>query len=141
VKADLFLTLASGDIVAKQLDGEVIFVNMATGVYYSLDAVGSFIWWQAAAGKSIGKIRSDLKQRYANAESFDRDFDSFVGKLDGAKIAVLGELQVSPAPLDETPTLPPAYKSPELFVYDDVAEMIASDPPLPEVQQYKPARD
>ena len=140
MKADLFLTLASDDIVAKQLDGEVIFVNMATGVYYSLDSIGSFIWWQSAAGKSIGRVRSDLKARYSHAETLDNDLDSFVGRLNEAKIANLGGPAGSSA-LDEMPVLPVSYKAPELFTYDDVAEMIALDPPLPEVQQYKPSRD
>jgi hypothetical protein len=140
VKADLFLTLSSDDIVAKQLDGEVIFVNMATGVYYSLDSVGSFIWCQSAAGKAVGMVRSDLKARYSHADTVDDDFDSFLQRLDTAKIATLGG-PPAPSSLDEMPVLPASYKPPELFVYDDVAEMIALDPPLPEMQQYKPSRD
>ena len=128
------LVAASDDIVAKELDGEVVIVNMANGIYYSLNRIGSFVWSQSEAGVPLERVRAILKDAYSGP--IDSDLDLFVERLVDAKLVEL-ENDASLDITDALPVLPTEYAAPELHAYEDVADMIALDPPLPEVEQYK----
>ena len=42
----------SREVAAKVMDGEAIFINLSTGVYYSMNEVGTFIWELIDAGRT-----------------------------------------------------------------------------------------
>jgi len=130
--SDARLAAASDEIVAKELEGEVVVVNMGTGIYYSFNPVGSFIWMRCAEGASLGQVYSELVAAHPGSDTAG-DIEKFADRLVAEKIAVLGP----PVTGALSASLPPLYAVPDLVVYDDVADMIAMDPPLPEAQLYK----
>ena len=42
-----------GDVQWTIMDGEAVILNLATGIYYTLDRVGTVIWQELTAGKGI----------------------------------------------------------------------------------------
>lgn len=53
-KADRFK--ASEIVVARDLGGEVVLLDLVGGTYFGLNDVGAQIWWAIEADKSVGEI-------------------------------------------------------------------------------------
>src|SRR5215470_12714125 len=52
------------EVAAKVIDGEAIIINLATGVYYSMDKAGALIWEMIAAKYGLQQIVIALVDRY-----------------------------------------------------------------------------
>jgi hypothetical protein len=46
------------------LDGEVVILNLKTGIYYGLNGVGSSIWYLIQHPKAISEIKDALIAQY-----------------------------------------------------------------------------
>ena len=44
------------EVAVKIMDGEAIFINLSSGVYYSMDSIGAIIWEMIENGQKHGKI-------------------------------------------------------------------------------------
>ena len=65
---------ASDDAVFRELDGQSVLLNLATGMYYGLDAVGTRIWQLAAEGGDLRSISTRLAGEFeADAATIERD--------------------------------------------------------------------
>lgn len=71
------------DVVWRLVDGEVVLLNVTTGLYYSLDAVGSRVWSLLPAdGISLEALRDALLAEFdASADQIDADLAALVGQL------------------------------------------------------------
>ncbi len=75
------VTQAAG-LVAADLDGEKVMLNIDKGSYYGLNAIGSQIWELLAAPHTIKEIVDMLIKEYTVEETIcRRDVLSFVNKL------------------------------------------------------------
>jgi hypothetical protein len=79
------IVAVSDDAVFRELDGESVLLNLETGMYYGLDAVGTRAWQIAAAGGSLRDVRDRLVEEYdAEPAVIERDLltlaDALVGK-------------------------------------------------------------
>jgi hypothetical protein len=54
----------SNDVVSRELDGEAIILNLASGTYFGLDPVGTRIWWLVQENGSLRRIFEVLQQEY-----------------------------------------------------------------------------
>lgn len=68
------LTLASRvqiphGIVFRDLQGELVLLNLNGGVYFGLDAVGTRIWHLLREHQSLQKVLNALLQEYAVTEA------------------------------------------------------------------------
>ena len=54
----------SEDAVFRELDGQSVLLNLATGMYFGLDAVGTHIWQLAAEDGSLRAMRQRLVDEY-----------------------------------------------------------------------------
>jgi hypothetical protein len=65
---------ASDDAVFRELDGESVLLNLETGMYFGLDAVGTRVWQLAGGGGSLRGIRERLVEEYdAEPSVIERD--------------------------------------------------------------------
>lgn len=121
----------TGDVAAKVIDGEAIIMNLANGLYYSMDEVGSAIWEMVEQARSVDEMAGALEARYAvDRATTDADVARLVGELlDEGLVVVTDEDGGGPA-ADAAPT-GKAYASPTLNRYDDMADLLALDPPMP----------
>jgi hypothetical protein len=123
----------SQDVSAEVVDGEAIIINVASGVYYSLDNVGAAIWSLLESGLSLQHCLEALLRRYAvSAERLRLDLEGLVTQL-------LEEDLITECVAESTPPLNSlsvdadraVYDRPELNIYRDMADLLALDPPTP----------
>ncbi|MCG3181233.1 MAG: hypothetical protein BIFFINMI_03608 [Phycisphaerae bacterium] len=124
------------DVAARVIDGEAILINVATGVYYSLDPVGSAVWQLIEAGLTPDQIARrvsadcDVELQTA-APDVKRLLDELL-----AEGLVRGDASAAAA---AKPGVPAAcegvckckYSPPTLNVYRDMQDLLALDPPMP----------
>jgi hypothetical protein len=121
------------DVAAKVMDGEAIIINMANGVYYSLDKAGGVVWEQIAATRTVSEIVSAVAARYdVSPERARGDVDRLLGELrQEALIEPFdGEAPASAAHM-AIPTARLQYEPPALNIYRDMGDLLALDPPTP----------
>ena len=80
--SDDSLVKASGDQVSSEVDGEMVSVNLKSGVYYSLNAVGSRVWQLVQEPSSVRDIRETIVAEYeVEAERCGRDVLRLLNEL------------------------------------------------------------
>ena len=130
-KADLRVQPSSADIASKVIDGEAIIINLANGVYYSLDGVGGVVWEQICAVRGIAEIVSVIVGRYdVSHERAAADVGRLVEQLfeENLVTGVEGEPTATVQP-PVARRLP--YEPPTLNIYRDMGDLLALDPPTP----------
>src|SRR5438105_4482129 len=73
----------SPDQVARDLDGEIIILNLATGTYYGLEAVGARVWELIHEQPTVRQLRDSLLA----------EFDVAADQCETDLLRLLGELQ------------------------------------------------
>lgn len=122
-------------VTSKIIDGEAIIINLANGMYYSLDKTGAVAWMLISGGYSLDKSAEVLSSRFsvpveqarADLAQLVEDLLSHNLVLPDDDIAAAREIMLDP------PTGDP-YVTPVLHCYDDMGDVLALDPPLPQVQ-------
>ena len=72
----------SEEAVFRELDGQAVLLNLATGMYFGLDAVGTHVWRLAAENGSLRWISERLATEYdAPAETIERDLLTLAAAL------------------------------------------------------------
>jgi len=71
------------DVVWRLVEGEVVLLNVMSGQYYSLDAVGSRVWELIAQdGAAIGTVSATLAQEFdAPVERIQQDIETLMSHL------------------------------------------------------------
>src|SRR4051812_18553114 len=69
-------------VVGEVIDGEVMVINLDTGVYYSITGAGAAVWPMLVAGASGQEISDRVARHYgASAASVERDLGIFIARL------------------------------------------------------------
>lgn len=78
------------DVAWRLVEGEVVLLNVMTGQYYSLDAIGSHIWTLLAPeGSTPAALRDRLLAEFdATAEQIERDLTALFDQLAKAELIV-----------------------------------------------------
>lgn len=132
-----FLKPNTAEVAAKDVDGEAVLINLTNGMYYSMDLVGGFIWSLIEAGHGLAAIADAVAERYGIAGELARkDVDTLAQQLLDEKLALPSEGAASDGPIDiKSAPAPEAYATPELNKFDDMVDLFALDPPLPELSK------
>jgi hypothetical protein len=113
---------ANANIAHESLDGEVVVINVATGVYYSLTGTAAVIWDAMVAGASAKEIASAFANGGAEVvESCAGFLDSLVAE--GLLAAADDAPRAEAVPQAAVPFAPPAF-----LKYTDMQEMLLADP-------------
>src|SRR5690349_10133742 len=119
----------------KVIEGEAVLINVVTGRYYSLCDASCLAWVVLSDGGSIDDTVAAITDRYTvNGASVRDDVLALVEELLAEELLVPAE--GTPA---AEPALPPAdeppspYKKVRLETFRDMEELLAFDPPLPQV--------
>jgi hypothetical protein len=123
------------DVAAKVVGGEAILINLTSGLYYSTDKVGGQVWSMVAQGASIGRIAEAVAACYE--VSLERARADVQGLVQELLAEGLVSVSMEPSAIEAAPAVPDAqpqpYEAPKLTRFDDMADMFALDPPLPEL--------
>lgn len=117
----------------KGLSDEIVIVNQNTGIYYSLDIVGSFIWNILLQGVSLEEILKQVKQKFeADPRVIDKDIWNFVSQLvDENLIKRLAEVELTFSFFEPPQTsiqTKSSYIAPCLNKYTEMQELLLLDP-------------
>jgi hypothetical protein len=117
-------------IVGEVIDGEVMVINLDTGVYYSVTGAGAAVWPMLVGGATLREISDRVARHYgADPASVERDVDRFIARLAGEAILrpLQGELAASSFDaVDEWPAV--AYPGFGFERYDDMQALLVIDP-------------
>lgn len=58
------MVVASSELVAANLDGEVVILGFRAGCYYSLDQVGAFVWDLLQTPRTVTTLRDAILNEY-----------------------------------------------------------------------------
>jgi hypothetical protein len=77
-------------VVSRHVDGELVILDLESGIYFGLDAVGSRFWALAAEGASIAAACDAMFQEYnVDAASLESDICSLARELEQRKLIVV----------------------------------------------------
>jgi hypothetical protein len=68
-------------VINDTLEGESVIINLQTGIYYSLDNIGSVIWNGLINQYSVEEIVSALNTRFGEEEEIIRGVDGLTEEL------------------------------------------------------------
>jgi hypothetical protein len=72
----------SPDIIASEVDGELVLISIEDGKYFGLDTVGSEIWRLLEAPQSTNALVEALKAQFeGDADDVERDTLAFIDEL------------------------------------------------------------
>jgi len=121
------------EVVAKVIDGEAVIINLANGMYYSLDNVGALVWSLVEDGCRLDQIAAVIVSRYeVAAAQAQQDVQDLAAHLLREDLVAIDEaIQSAPpaVPANASPKVP--YESPKLRAYSDLEDLLALDPPTP----------
>jgi hypothetical protein len=123
----------SADVASKIMEGEAIIINLANGVYYSLDKVGGLVWEKIVANGSADEIVAAVTARYDVPDPRARhDVTHLLDELleEGLIAAVDADAPVARESVVSAGERL-AYDVPVLNVYRDMGDLLALDPPTP----------
>ena len=121
------------EVAGKVIDGEAIIMNLGSAIYYSTDGAGALVWELAAAGHSLSEIAEAVAQSYGiTVANTTTDVVRILEEL--LRESLLRPADAAAAPLAAPHVAvrtPGSYGTPALQRYDDMAELLALDPPMP----------
>jgi len=72
------------EVIFRELDGEAVILNLDTGIYFGLDAVGTRIWRLIEERKPLRRVLETLAGEYdAPTDRLQHDLLEFVEHLSG----------------------------------------------------------
>ncbi len=72
----------SDDVVFRELDGESVLLNLATGIYFGLDEVGTRIWQLIEEHGRLSEVRDAVTREFAvDSETAGRDLVDLVREM------------------------------------------------------------
>jgi Coenzyme PQQ synthesis protein D (PqqD) len=121
------------EVASKVIDGEAIIINLASGVYYSMDKVGAFVWEHLQAGHTLDDVIRAVTSAYdVSPGQAESNVAELVEELLQENLVVTSENGASCAAevvVEQEDKLP--YELPKLNIYRDMGDLLALDPPVP----------
>ena len=139
LRDDSFLQPNEHQVASKVIDGEAILVDLSSGMYYSMEKVSGLVWSMIMTGSSVGRIAEMIAERYSvPVAQAEQDVRALVEELLADNLVLIGSPRDGLASVPAMDGTPGPYEQPKLLKYDDMAEMFALDPPLPELPPLSP---
>ena len=121
------------EVASKVIDGEAIIINLANGVYYSMDKVGALVWERLQAGYTLDDVIRSVTAAYdVSPEHAESNVVELVEELLQENLVVTSENGSSHSAeviAEQEDKLP--YELPKLNIYRDMGDLLALDPPVP----------
>jgi hypothetical protein len=120
------------NVMHQTIDGEVIVIDVRTGMYYNLHGTGAAIWHSIEQGHGIDEIEAELRGRYdASDEEIRGAVRELLGELEREGLVQATAEDAAPAARSssshESDTRLP-FEPPSLGKHADMKAMILIDP-------------
>lgn len=72
----------AADVLATEVDGEMVMMDVEKGLYFGLDAIGTDVWKRLEAPATAGELAAALSRDYdAEADAIERDVLDLLASL------------------------------------------------------------
>jgi len=121
-------------IVHENIDGEVVTINLETGIYYSLNKIAADIWGWIQKGASIQDMVSHLAGQFqADLIDINKAIQNFVSELQTEGLIVPNSNQANPGTKlsslqRENTSQKNPFEPPKLEKFSDMQEFLLVDP-------------
>jgi hypothetical protein len=120
--------IASSKIISDVIDGEAVLVNLESGDYFTLDAVGRTVWELMEAGFSVDAIVARMAEFYSGGiDQIREGVESLFTGLSAEGLVTEGSTP-EPADRPEGPAHRPLYTPPVLTKFTDMEDLLTLDP-------------
>ncbi len=122
--APLFATIRRPDVIDEVFEGEAVVVNLATGVYFALNADATRVWRAVAAGAPCGPVAQEVAaETGADPAAVQAVLDAFLTDLAGHALVTLeGAASAGGPPVADVPF------APQLQAFSDMEDLLLLDP-------------
>jgi hypothetical protein len=80
----------SADVMTRDLGEETVLLDLSSGTYFGLDAVGSRIWQLIGAGKNLAEICDTLFDEFeVSREDLKRDSEALMEELKVRRLIIV----------------------------------------------------
>ena len=125
----------SAEVASSVLDGELVLINLSTGVYYSMVDAGSLIWQLTDLGFSLSETVATVAARYGvPAERVRTDAHAVLEQMLAERIFLPASNPSRRGAYEPESAAPAAYDSPVLQIYRDMGDLLALDAPMPDMK-------
>jgi hypothetical protein len=124
----------SSEVAVKVIDGEGVAINVLTGKYHGMSGTACHIMNLISAGYNLGQILDSIQTRHPGSrELLRKDLFNFIAQLVEERLLLPRATESFTAPTGTPAWDQSNYTAPHLETYDDMAELLALDPPMPTV--------
>jgi hypothetical protein len=117
-------------VAGKIMDGELVAINLRTGLYYSSAGVGAVIWQLMEAGQTADAISAAVAEHFRLPnEVVHGDVAEFLDRLVTEDLIGAVEGDASEGGAAAIVYAGP-YEAPSLMAFNDMEQAFAVDPPL-----------
>jgi len=121
-------------VAAKVMDGEVVVINLSTGSYYTGNGVAGALWPLIERRSPVAAMIELLCSHYDVAPvQAAADLGRLLHNLETEQIIRPAAAVTSSASADGAPAERQPYQAPVVEVFRDMAQLLALDPPMPDV--------
>ena len=86
-EADHKLQLKVDDVVSREVEDELVILELSTSTYMTLNGSGKYLWERLVDGSTLDDLVSSLVDRYSiTSEQARADVESFVAELDDREL-------------------------------------------------------
>lgn len=112
------------------MDGELVAINLHSGLYYSSVGIGPTIWQLMEAGRSCSEIAGAISEGSGHPKKqVEADVSDFLERLLAADLIASSDVESGPEQGINVDLAGP-YEAPSLVAHDDMEQAFALDPPL-----------
>jgi hypothetical protein len=121
------------EVASKVIDGEAIIINLANGVYYSMDKVGALVWDLLQTGYALEEVIAAVTGQYdVGGEQAESNVQALVQELVQENLIMVSQDGcAAPGPQAAVAPEKLRYEIPKLNIYRDMGDLLALDPPVP----------
>jgi len=121
------------EVASKVIDGEAIIINLANGVYYSMDKVGALVWDRLQLGHTLDNAITAVTGAYdVPRDQAESNVRELVEELVQENLVIPSENSdaiAAQGTIEQQEKVP--YEVPKLNIYRDMGDLLALDPPVP----------
>jgi hypothetical protein len=118
-------------VILEDFGDEVVIVNLLSGNYYSVDAVGAEIWTMVQKGANALEITTHLSGKYDGAAVIIKEaVIEFIRRIISENLIIQDAAASAPLPVpdDAGDRARKPFAAPELQKYTDMQELLLLDP-------------
>jgi hypothetical protein len=124
----------SSEVAVKIIDGEAVAINVLSGKYHGMSGTACHVMSLISDGYNLGQVLDAVQTSHPDSRDRLRsDLFIFINQLLEQRLLIPRASASAPGPIGTPAWDDSTYTPPHLETYDDMAELLALDPPMPTV--------